>query len=308
MSEPTPSKPLSTIQDVEKGMVIMAGAMLLLPVMDAIAKTLTSEGMAPGQVAWCRFVFQVIYLLPFILMGGPLRLAGPLSLHLARGLLIAVATLVFFAALKFMPIADAISIFFVEPLILTLLAAIFLGERVGWRRLSAIVLGFCGALIVIQPSYEVFGWAAALPLGAAGCFAVYLILTRRLARVESAAAMQFTAGIAGGVTLSLALLVGGIAEIPVLDPIWPSPRQWILMAGLGLIATVGHIMVVQAFRRAGPTTLAPFQYLEIISATLFGLLLFGDFPDAMTWLGIAIIVAAGLYVFHRERRLARAAA
>ncbi len=288
-------------------MLIMAFAMLLLPVMDAFAKTLTGS-MPAGQIAWSRFAFQVLYLAPFMVVGGGFRLAGPVWLHAARGVLIAMATLFFFAALKYLPIADAISIFFVEPLILTLLAALFLGEKIGWRRLTAVAVGFCGALIVIQPSYAVFGWAAALPLAAACCFAVYLILTRHLARRERAAVMQFMAGIFGCLTLSLALLVGSLAAIPVLDPVWPSLQGWSLMAALGLVATIGHILVVEAFRRAGPATLAPFQYLEIISATLLGLLFFGDFPDAMTWLGIAIIVAAGLYVFHRERRLARGAA
>lgn len=305
MSEPTPSQPLPAAQEVEKGIVIMAAAMLLLPAMDAVAKTLTAHGVPAGQVAWSRFAFQVLYLAPFMLVGGRYRLVGPIGLHAARGVLIAVATLFFFAALKFLPLADAISIFFVEPLILTLLAALFLGERIGWRRLTAVAVGFCGALIVIRPSYAVFGWAAALPLCAAVCFALYLILTRHLATREDAAAMQFAAGLFGGLTLSVALLVGALAELPAIDPVWPSPSDWAMMAGLGLIATVGHLLVVQAFRRAGPSTLAPFQYLEIISATLLGLLVFGDFPDATTWFGIAVIVAAGLYVFHRERALAR---
>lgn len=306
MSQPTPTRALPAFQEVEKGILIMALAMLLLPGMDALAKTL-SASMPAGQIAWSRFAFQVLYLAPFMVLGRRFRLVGPLHLHVARGLLIATATLFFFAALKFLPIADAISIFFVEPLILTLLAALFLGERVGWRRLTAVAVGFVGALIVIQPSYAVFGWAAALPLGAAGCFAIYLILTRHLASRDDPAVMQFMAGIVGCLAMSLALLVGGWAEIPVLDPVWPSLQSWGLMAALGLIATIGHIMVVQAFRRAGPSTLAPFQYLEIISATLLGYLVFGDFPAGLTWLGIAIIVASGLYVFHRERRLARAA-
>ena len=307
MSQPTPSRALPAFQEVEKGILIMAFAMLLLPCMDALAKIL-QDSMPAGQVAWSRFAFQVLYLAPFMVLGRRFRVVGPIHLHAARGLLIATATLLFFAALKYLPIADAISIFFVEPLILTLLAALLLGEKIGWRRMTAVAFGFVGALIVIQPSYAVFGWAAALPLGAAGCFAVYLILTRQLAGREDPAVMQFLAGIFGCLGMSLALLVGGWGEIPVLDPVWPSLQGWGLMAALGLIATVGHIMVVQAFKRAGPGTLAPFQYLEIIGATLLGYLIFDDFPAGLTWLGIAIIVASGLYVFHRERRLARAAA
>ena len=293
-------------QEVEKGILLMVAAMLLIPGIDAIAKSLSATVPA-GQVAWSRFFFQVLYMAPLVIVGGRLRPNGNLLLHALRGLLIAGATLFFFWGLKYLPMAEAISIFFVEPLILTLLAAAFLGETIGWRRLSAVAVGFLGALVIIRPSFELFGWAAVLPLCAALCFAVYLVLTRHLARQEDAATMQFYAGIFGCLTLSLALGAGGAAGIPVLDPVWPTPWEWILMAGLGAIAASAHMFVVHAFRRAPPAVLAPFQYLEIISATALGFVIFGDFPDAVTGLGVAIIVGSGLYVFHRERKAARSA-
>ncbi len=293
-------------QDVEKGILLMVVGMLLIPGIDAIAKSLSATVPA-GQVAWSRFFFQTLYMAPLVLMGGQLWPRGHLGLHALRGLLIAGATLFFFWGLKYLPMAEAISIFFVEPLILTLLAAVFLGEAIGWRRLGAVAVGFLGALVIIRPSFELFGWATLLPLCAALCFAVYLVLTRHLARHENAATMQLYAGIFGCLTLSLALWVGGALEMPVLDPVWPTPWEWILMAGLGAIAAGAHMFVVHAFRRAPPAVLAPFQYLEIISATALGFLIFGDFPDAVTWLGVAIIVASGLYVFHRERKVARSA-
>ena len=314
MTEGAPGSPVARTgsgdRQVEFGILLMVLGMLLIPGIDAIAKFL-SDSVPPGQVAWSRFLFQSLYLLPFVLLGGGLRpgrdSGRDLGWQALRGMLIALATLFFFWGLKYLPLADAISIFFVEPLILTLLAAVILKEPVGWRRLGAVALGFVGALIVIRPSFQVFGWPAVLPLCAAGCFAFYLLLTRRLVRSGDAIAMQFLSGIFGGLTLSLALGIGAAGSIAVIDPVWPTVSEWALMALLGLIATSGHMFVVHAFRRASPSILAPFQYLEIITATLLGLLVFGDFPEPLTWLGVAIIIASGLYVFQRERTLRRQA-
>lgn len=285
------------------GMLLIVIAMIILPGIDAFAKVLTAT-LPVGQIAAGRFVFQTLFLLPVMLfMLGPAALRPTrVGLHALRGALLAVATLLFFSALKVMPIANAIAIFFVEPLILTLMSALFLGERVGWRRLVAVVVGFAGALLIIRPSFAQVGWSALLPLGTAVCFATYLALTRMLARGEDPVAMQCYTGFFGSLVMGAALLGGSWGGVDVLTPIWPTLQDWLLLAGLGLVATVGHILVVYAFRYAEAAVLAPFQYLEIISATILGFLLFGDFPDALTWLGIAIIVGSGLFVFWREQR------
>ncbi len=293
----------STRRELQEGILLMVLGMLLLPGIDAIAKGLAGS-ISAGQVAWSRFFFQSLFLLPFVLRFGGLRVGRRLWIHAARGFLIALATLLFFASLGALPLADAISIFFVEPFILTLLSALLLGERIGWRRLLAVAIGFCGALIIIRPSYAVFGPTALLPMGAALSFAFYVILTRLLVREGSAVTMQFYAGLLGMLTMTIALGVGWETGIEVLLPVWPSAGEWGLLATLGVIATSGHMLVVLAIRRVGASMVAPFQYLEIISATLLGFIFFGDFPDATTWLGIAIIIASGIYVFLRERRLA----
>ena len=197
--------------------------------------------------------------------------------------------------------ANAIAIFFVEPLVLTLFSAWFLGERVGRRRLAAVVVGFMGALVVIRPNWAAFGWPALLPLGTAVCFAGYLTLTRRSAVAEEPLAMQLWAGIFAALALSVAVLAGEGFAIAVLDPAWPDAREWALLVGLGLVSAVGHVIIAFAFRHAPAGILAPFQYLEIISATILGFLLFGDFPDTLTWAGTAVIVGSGLYVFLLER-------
>jgi S-adenosylmethionine uptake transporter len=285
-------------------MLMMASGVIIIPGIDAIAKYL-SDSLAPGQIAGSRFLFQLAFLLPIVLIAGRPLLSRHIGLNALRGALLGAATLLFFWALSYLPLADTIAIFFVEPLILTLIAAVFLGEQVGWRRFSAIVTGFIGALLVIQPSFQTVGAPAFLPLGAALCFATYLALTRRVAVAEDVLTMQLWAGLFGLLTLSAALLIGGTLSVPVLDPSWPTLKEWLLLAALGAIATSGHLLIVAAFRRAPPSILAPFQYLEILGATLLGLLIFDEFPDLATWFGIAIIVGSGLYVFHRERRLAR---
>ena len=291
-------------RNVERAMLIMVAAMLLLPAIDALAKVLAATVPA-GLIAWSRFAFQTTLLAPDALRKRRSAQRGLQLTHAARGALLALTTLMFFAAVRVLPLAEAISIFFVEPLILTLLSAVLLRESIGWRRISAVVIGFAGALIIIRPSYEIFGPHALLPLGAAFCFALYLILTRRIAPREDPTTMQFHAGFFGFLVMSAGLAIGWGLDIAVLTPVWPTLPEWGLLALIGIVATVGHQMVVHAFRRAEAAILAPFQYLEIVGATTYGFILFGDFPDATTWLGVAIIVGSGFYVFHRERTLAR---
>ncbi|MDN2564763.1 DMT family transporter [Aquibium sp. A9E412] len=289
-----------------RGMAIMAFAMMLLPLMDAIAKWLaTASSMAPGQVTFLRFALQMLFSALLVAGTGGFARLRPARLwpNLIRGVLLGGASLCFFTAVKYMPLADAMAIFFVEPMILTVLSAVFLREPVGWRRWSAVGVGFVGALIVIQPSFALFGLAALLPLGTATFFATYMLLNRRLTLHDSPLVMQYAAGIGGTALTGAALGVGLVFGIDDLMPgLPPDAAAWSLLLLLGVLATFGHLFVVQAFRHAEASLLAPFQYIEIISATLVGLLVFGDFPSASKWLGIAIIVGSGLYTFWRESR------
>lgn len=283
-------------------MVMMIAAMLMLPGIDAIAKTLSGT-VSSGQVTWSRFFFQIILMSPLLL-----RTRGPwftpaLFLHAARGAMIAIATLFFFSGLAYLPLADAISIFFIEPLLVTLLSALFFREIIHWRRISAICFGFIGALIIIRPTFAEVGFAALYPVGAACCFSVYILLTRKLVRHEDPIRLQFFAGIFGCLVMSVALGFGNVNEIEILATVWPDPQQWLLLLLLGIIATGCHLLVTYSYRLASISILAPFQYVEIIGATILGLIIFDDFPDAITWLGIAIIVGSGMYMFHRESKL-----
>ncbi|MFW5679812.1 MAG: DMT family transporter [Pseudomonadota bacterium] len=290
---------------VEVAMLFMVAAMMLVPAMDAIAKYL-SLVMVAAQIAFARFAFQVLFLAPLALGRPLLGAPGDGWLHALRGVLLALATTAFFAALAVMPMAETIAIFFVEPLLLSLLAGVLLKEGIGWRRITAILVGFGGAMLIVRPGLDAFGWAALLPLLAGFLFALYLVATRVLAQRTEPVALQFTAGLAGAATMGILLVAGPLFGVQALTPSWPDLASLAWLVVLGLIATVSHLLIVHAFRRASANVLAPFQYLEIGAAVLWGYLIFGDFPGPLTWLGIAIITASGLYVFHRERRLSLA--
>ena len=287
-------------------MVMMIAAMLMLPGIDAIAKWL-SGSVSSGQVTWSRFFFQIILMSPLLLKTRGPWFTPALALHAARGSLIAFATLFFFSGLAYLPLADAIAIFFIEPLLVTLLSALFFKEAIHWRRISAISLGFVGALIIIRPTFSEVGFAALYPVAAAFCFSFYIVLTRKLVRHEDPIRLQFFAGIFGCLVMSIALTYGTARGVAILTATWPTTDHWLLLGALGLIATVCHLLVVYAYRLASIGILAPFQYVEIIGATILGLVIFDEFPDAVTWLGVAIIVGSGMYVFHREAKLASTA-
>jgi S-adenosylmethionine uptake transporter len=284
-------------------MLMMIVAMLALPGIDAIAKWLAGS-ISSGQVTWSRFFFQILLMSPLLLRTQGPWLTPALWLHAARGALIAFATLFFFSGLAYLPMADAIAIFFIEPLLVTLLSALFFGEAIRWRRISAISLGLVGALIIIRPSFSEVGFAALYPVATAFCFSFYILLTRKLVTKEDPIRLQFFAGIFGCLVMSLALGYGSVNDVAILAAVWPSQHEWLLLGALGLIATACHLLIAHAYRLASIGILAPFQYIEIIGATILGLVIFNDFPDAMTWLGIAIIVGSGMYVFHRESKLA----
>jgi S-adenosylmethionine uptake transporter len=296
---------MKSTQEYGRAMGMMILAMLMLPGIDAIAKWL-SGSISSGQVTWSRFFFQIILMSPLLLKTSGPWFTPALPLHAARGALIAAATLLFFSGLAYLPIADAISIFFIEPLLVTLLSAILLGEAVGWRRLSAIAIGFLGATIVIRPTFSDVGIFVMYPVGAAFCFSLYIILTRKLVRNEDPIRLQFLAGVFGFLVMTTALYFGTENQIGILTAVWPDPFEWFLLGTLGLVATVGHLLVVYAFRMAPVGVLAPFQYVEIIGATFFGWLIFKDFPDFVTWIGVIIIVGSGIYVFYRESKLENA--
>ncbi|KQT95712.1 hypothetical protein ASG68_13320 [Rhizobium sp. Leaf453] len=293
---------------VLQGLAIMLFAMIILPCMDAIAKYMAVyEGMSPGQVTFYRFFFQLVSVMPLLLTtGGPQALKPQrLWFNLLRGVLLAAAALLFFVSVKYMPLADVFAIYFVEPFILTCLSALILREKVGWRRWTAIVVGFGGAMIVIQPSFELFGLKSLLPVGCAFLFACYLLMNRALGNADTPMTMQIIAGIGGSLFMAVAIAIGYTAGSVDFVPSLPSSTLgWVLVVTLGTISGYGHLLVVKAFQAAPVSLLAPFHYFEIITGTALGFLIFNEFPTASKWLGIAIIVGSGLFMIWRERRAA----
>ena len=286
------------------GMALMALAFLYLPIMDGTAKYL-AQSLPVGQIVFARFTLQCCFLLPFMWwLGLPLWPRENAVLQMMRGIVMMLTTLLFFSALLHMPLADAISITFIQPMIVTILSVLWLGEVIRWRRILSIMLGFSGAMLIIQPHFITVGWAALLPFGAAVAFALYIILTKKLAADVHPVQMQFSVGATSVVVIMFCWLcfpnmLGGVFAF---QPIAASQAGLLLI--IGIVATSGHLLIVSAMRFAPANLLAPIQYTEILGATLLGLLLFGDVPTQSTMIGIALIVGAGLFLFYREHKAA----
>jgi len=292
------SKPPAELPNALLGTTLMLAAMLLVPFIDGIAKYLSTH-YSLIQVVWARYFFHLLLMLPITWYYHDVHSLRPIihPLQLLRGSFLLGSTGFFFAALAYMPIADALALVFVSPFVVTLLSALVLGETVGQRRWTAVAIGFIGALIIIRPGLGVFSWASLLALGAGICYALYIVTTRQLASTGTPPLISLTAtGLIGVIVMSGLLPLG-----------WqpPSATDWLWMAAMGIIAASGHFLITKSLQHAPAAQLAPLSYSEIIMATIIGYWVFGDFPDGWTWLGIAVIISSGIYISWRERRQAR---
>jgi len=286
--------------------MLMIGFCIFAPLID-VASKLAAQAVPVGVIVLGRGLVQGGLMLPVVIgMGLTLRLTPrTLWLALLRAALLIISTYCFVAALRVMPIADALAIVFVEPFIILLIGRVVMAEQVGPRRLAACAVGFIGSLFVIQPSFAAFGAVALYPLGTALSFALYMLVTRHLSRSMHPVAMQFhTAHLSALLCLPI-LAIGTSLGEPSLTFQAPQGIYWFWCFCMGLASAISHLAMTYALKFAPSSTLAPLHYLEIVTATLLGYLVFGDFPNELTWIGIAIIVASGLYVIHRERQVAR---
>lgn len=303
----TSTHPNSASNDrVLTGVVLMLGFCITAPLLDVAAK-LAAGTIPVGQVTTARFVVQALLMAPLV---AAMRLsfgvgrAQWLALTL-RAVFLLISTFCFIAAIRVMPLADALAIAFIAPFIVLLIGKYALGEDVGPRRVAAAIVGFVGVLFVIQPSFAAFGVISLFPLGTAVSFALYILVTRGLSRRLHPVALQFHTGlIASLLCLPVLVLAQGSGAV-MFDPVWPQGMAWLWLVGVGFFAAVSHMMMTYALSYAPSATLAPMQYLELPMATLLGFLVFQDFPNRLALLGIVIIIAAGLYMIHRERVTAR---
>ncbi|OUS21105.1 EamA/RhaT family transporter [Litorivita pollutaquae] len=288
------------------GIGLMLIFCLMAPFGDAVAKMI-GERVALGEMLLVRFAVQALALVPIIAVTGRAwRMSGRvLALTFVRTLLHVAAIGFMFTALQYLPLADAVAITFVMPFIMLVLGHRFLGEEVGHRRLIACIFGFLGTLLVVQPSFVEFGWPALLPLGVAVTFSAFVLITRQIAKDTDPMGLQAVSGVMATVMIIPVLLIGASQEIPVFELVQPDTLTWALLIGAGLLGSFAHLMMTWALRYAPAATLAPMQYLEIPFATFFGFIFFGDWPNQMATIGIAMTMTAGLFIVMRERSTAQ---
>lgn len=274
------------------GIALMAGFCLLVPLGDGLAK-LAGATVPVLFIVASRFVAQAILLAPSLRAGVPPgllpRIAIRTALHMG-------AMALLFVSLRYLPLADAIAIAFVTPLLVLLLGHVFAGEEVGSTRLLACILGFGGTLLVLQPNLASAGLVALMPLGVALGFAIFMLMTRSLTRQMGAVPLQAVSGLMASAALLPFVLVA--------DPSSLTGQDLALLGIIGVLGTLAHLLMTWSLRYAPSATLAPIQYLEIPVAVAVGAALFGDLPGPLASLGILVTIGAGLLALRSESRIA----
>ncbi|MEM7178589.1 MAG: DMT family transporter [Pseudomonadota bacterium] len=280
------------LSPMTRGIIGMVIALFLFSCMDSVAKGLL-ERYPPFEVVWARYAGQTAMMALIFMPSLARRLKTKhLKLQLLRSFFIFGGTVFFFAALAVMPFAEAVAVFEIAPLIITVLSAFVLREHVGPRRWMGVVIGLMGMLIILRPGFGVFQTAALLPACAAFCYASFQIATRYLGGADSIwTTLLYTTGV-GTILASLAL-----------PWIWVTPtlEDAVIMALFGGFGMLGHIFLVYALSQAPASALAPFNYMGFVWASLLGFFWFAEVPDAPTLIGASVIISAGIYVWHRER-------
>ncbi|MDR0810336.1 MAG: DMT family transporter [Gemmobacter sp.] len=278
------------------GIGLMLAAMAVMPFLDVVAKMLALQDMPVLEIVWARMAIGLLMTAPFAA-----RAAGPRGLwpsqpglHVLRAGFLIGATFCFFWSLKFLPIADALAIFFVQPLVVTALSPLVLGEHVGRRRWTAVAIGFLGTLVIIRPGFQEINPGMPLALVSGTSLALFMLITRRMAGQDHPMVITFHTSLIGAAAVSL-----------VLWPFWQAPTagQWLLFVALGFIATAGHYLIVMAYDRAEASLLAPLAYTEMIMSVVVGWWFFGDFPDIWTFAGVGVLIGCAIYISVREHRV-----
>ena len=275
-----------------KAIILNASAWMIVPVMDAFAKHLSSS-MDVLQITWARYFFTVVFTLSLMLIfyRKTLVWSKEPTLQLIRGLIFVFSTYLFFYAISEISLPKALTLAFVAPICVTALSPFFLNEKVGLKRWTAVSMGFIGTLIVIRPGFIEFNLATFAALGNGICYGFYLIITRKLSTSDNSLLTLLFSGVVGTIIISL-----------FMPSVWvnPSVNQWIMMALIGFIASIAHLFIILSLKYADASKLAPLGYTEIITNIIISYYFFYELPDNWTYLGLFIIVLSGIYISHRE--------
>ena len=275
-----------------KAIIFNLLAWVMLPIMDGFAKYLSAE-LPVLQITWARYFFTVVFIFPLMLFFFKKYLVwtDKPKLQLIRGLILLTANISFFYSISVISLPKALTLAFVAPLVVTAFSPFFLGESVGYRRWTAVIIGFIGSLVVIRPGFVEINLASLAALGTGIMYGFYLIITRKLSTSDNPL-----------LTLLLTGVVGAIIATTFMPFVWVSPtfNQWSIMAAIGLFACIGHLFIILSLKFADASKLAPFSYFEIVTNIIIAYYFFGDFPDSWTFLGLFIIVFSGIYISRRE--------
>ena len=273
--------------------MLMLVSMVCLPGMDAIVKYM-AQSLPVMEIIWARYTGHfVVILLVFAPQLSKVLKTSNIKIQLARSVALFITTMMFFQALLYIEQGQATAIFQIAPMIMSVLAVLFLKERLGPRRIISLIVGFVGAMIIIQPQAEQFTLASCLPLAAAASYAVYSILTRYLGAAESAyTTLIYTAGF------------GAIVSSIILPFVWVTPETGfdvLLLLLIPMIGGIGHFTLIQALQLTEASDLAPMNYLALVFAMMWGALIFAEVPSPSTVAGGCLVVASGLYLLRRSR-------
>jgi drug/metabolite transporter (DMT)-like permease len=284
--------------DIVRGIVLMVAGVFMFPFMNAAVKLLTARYPVP-EIVWARFTGHLIIMLIVFLphYGRRLFATRRWAIQIGRSLLMLGSNLVFVVAIGRVPLATASAIGFTSPLLVTALSMPLLGERVGPRRWTAVIVGFFGALVIIRPGSGLHNPAVLLLLGSAAAYALYQIATRWVSAFDPAATGIVFAALLGSLAMTCAL--------PFVFVLPKNLGDLLLFLSLGLFGGGGHYLLIRAFQNGPAAVMAPLGYVELVGTTALGYAIFGNFPDLWTWVGAAFIIASGLYIALRERRLRR---
>ena len=276
-----------------RGIGLVLLAMAVLPLIDVCAKFLGQQGVPVFQMVWARFFFGALFTLPLAMSVAGRAAFKPVNpvFNTARAVFLISGTAFFFLALKHLPIADTLAIYFVQPIIITALSPIVLGEHVGLRRWATVAVGFIGVLIIIRPGFQALNIGVVYALLAGASSAFYILVTRHLTGKADAMVTTFQTSVMGALALSAA---APVYWLPV------SQQQWLLLVLLGGIAIAGHYLITKAYDYAEASLLSPFNYTEMITAVIVGWYFFNDFPDTWTFTGVAILISCAIYVSWQE--------